>query len=102
MGAIWKVRVYYMDIEKLLAEPQLKGKPVYGTYLEGDNVYSTPIAEGPLILFGNESRGLSDRYLDRIQQKITIPSFATSGKDSESLNVASSVAVICSEICRRN
>jgi len=101
MGSIARVQVAYMDIDTLLGSTALKGKPVFGTFLSGRNIYETSLGPEPLILFGNESHGLSDRFDPYIHQRISIPSFSRTGRGSESLNVASSVAVICSELRRR-
>ena len=101
MGAIARVQVHYHDLESLLESPAMKQKAVYGTFLEGDNIYKTTLEPAPLILFGNESHGLSKRLDPHIRQRISIPSYSQNGKGSESLNVASSVAVVCSEIKRR-
>jgi TrmH family RNA methyltransferase len=101
MGAIARVMVHYHDLNALLVSPALKEKAVYGTFLDGENIYEASLEPKPLILFGNESHGLSDRFNPHIQHRISIPSFSTTGKGSESLNVASSVAVVCSEINRR-
>lgn len=100
MGAITRVNVYYLDIELLLSNAGMKEKMVYGTFLEGGNIYEISMDKNPLILFGNESHGLSDRYDRYIHKKISIPTFSQTGKGSESLNVASSVAVVCSELKR--
>ncbi len=79
----------------------MKQKPVYGTFLKGENIYETALEANPLILFGNESKGLSVQYDALIRERLTIPSFEGEGRGSESLNLASSVAVVCSEIKRR-
>lgn len=100
MGAITRIQIIYKDILEILDQPGMKRKAVFGTFLDGDNIYETTLDENPMILFGNESHGLSDRYNPFIQRRLSIPSFSTSGAGSESLNVASSVAVICSEIRR--
>ena len=101
MGAIVRVQVHYHDLDVLLTSPALHGKAVYGTFLDGDNIYEANLAPSPLILFGNESHGLSRTYDAHIHHRLSIPSFSSSGKGSESLNVASSVAVVCSELKRR-
>jgi len=100
MGAIARVDVIYKDILQILNRPGIKKKAVYGTFLDGENIYETTLDKNPMILFGNESHGLSDRFDPYIRQRLSIPSFSTNGAGSESLNVASSVAVICSEIRR--
>jgi TrmH family RNA methyltransferase len=100
MGAFARVKAHYHDLNALLENPSMKEKLIYGTYLEGENIYETSLNSAPLILFGNESHGLSAQLESKVQKKISIPSFSTLGKSSESLNVASSVAVVCSEIKR--
>lgn len=101
MGAYARVKLHYRDLVALLKSDLLKSKPVYGTFLQGENIYEASLDPGPLILFGNESHGLSGRLAPLIHRRISIPSFSASGRGSESLNVASSVAVVCSELKRR-
>lgn len=100
MGAIARVQVHYLELESLLKSREMQSKTVLGTYMEGENIYETSLEPDSLILFGNESRGLTGRFDPYIRRKISIPSFSPDGKGSESLNVASSVAVICSELRR--
>jgi TrmH family RNA methyltransferase len=101
MGSIVRVKIYYAEIQALLKEGYFKGKPVYGTFLSGHNIYEIHLEQDPLILFGNESRGLSSIYDPFLTSRISIPSFSGERPGSESLNLASSVAVVCSEIRRR-
>ncbi len=101
MGAMLRVKVHYTELEPLLKEQTRQGKPVYGTFLKGENIYETALGQNPLILFGNESKGLSSSYDPFITTRISIPSFAGDNSGSESLNLASSVAVVCSEVRRR-
>lgn len=101
MGAITRVQVHHLDLKALLETRELEGKTVFGTYMQGNNIYETSLGPNPLILFGNESRGISEGISALIERRITIPSFSSLGKGSESLNVASSVAVVCSELRRR-
>lgn len=101
MGAMARVRVYYHDLEVVLKDSAMKEKPVYGTFLKGENIYEASLEPMPLILFGNESLGLSRLYDHYIRRRLSIPSFAGGQDGSESLNLASSVAVVCSEIQRR-
>ncbi len=102
MGAITRVQVHYVDLESWLAGTEMHGRPVYGTFLDGENIYESVLESNPVILFGNESRGLSGNIGKRVTKRLSIPSFSPQGKGSESLNVASSVAVLCSELKRRS
>jgi TrmH family RNA methyltransferase len=101
MGAITRVQVHYQDLETLLGNKVMGAKRVFGTVMEGDNIYESSLGPDPLILFGNESHGLSAGIRSRLHQRIHIPSFTPEGSGSESLNVASAVAVVCSELRRR-
>lgn len=101
MGAITRVQVHYQEMEALLNRNEMQAKPILGTFMEGENIYSASLPPNPMILFGNESHGLSESLNPYIRQRITIPAFSPLGLGSESLNVASSVAVVCSEIRRR-
>lgn len=100
MGAFGRVQVHYQDLQRLLESRDLEGKAVFGTFMEGESLYDSRLGADPVILFGNESKGLSKKLLPYIQRRITIPSFSGVGKGAESLNLASSVAVVCSELRR--
>jgi TrmH family RNA methyltransferase len=101
MGAITRVQVHYQDLETLLRSQVIKAKTLIGTFMEGENIYESSLRPDPLILFGNESQGLSGNIRSLLHYKIGIPSFSPEGRGSESLNVASAVAVVCSELRRR-
>ncbi len=100
MGAITRIQVHVTDIGALTELPELSGKPVYGTFPEGEDIYHIRWENAPLILFGNESTGLSASLSRYIKKRISIPAFSKGKHGSESLNVASSAAVVCSEYRR--
>lgn len=99
MGAIARVRVHYTPLVPFLKS--LDGMPVYGTYLEGDNIYETELTAHGLIVMGNEGQGISDEVGSCITRKLTIPTFAC-GRGSESLNVGIATAIVASEFRRRS
>jgi len=101
MGAIFRVRVRYLDLEALLKQREMLARPVAGTFLEGENLYLTALDPDTFLLFGNESHGLSRQLASLIQRRISIPSFSGPDQGPESLNVAASVAVVCSALRRR-
>lgn len=101
MGAFARVRVHYMEIEGLLKREEMQQKTVFGTFLDGENIYESSLEPDPFILFGNESHGLSGHFDPHIHHRITIPAFSPPESGSESLNLASSVAVVCSELRRK-
>jgi len=99
MGAIFRTKVVYTDLTKLINE--LHGKlPVYGTFMNGNNIYNESLPKGALVVMGSESEGISPDIEALIDKRLAIPSFSSSKKCSESLNVAIATAVICSEFKR--
>jgi TrmH family RNA methyltransferase len=78
------------------------GFQVYGTFLDGDPVFSQTLTDHGIIVIGNESRGISPELIPLINSRISIPSFGKSkaGK-AESLNASIATAIICAEF-RRN
>ena len=100
MGSIFRVGFSYVDLKKLLVRAS-ESICIFGTYLEGENIYSSTFPIGALIIMGSESRGISSELAPYISNKIHIPSFAEAGRGSESLNVAVATAIVCSEFRRR-
>jgi TrmH family RNA methyltransferase len=100
MGAIFRVHVIYRELAEWLAEPGMEKRQIIGTFLDGENLYSVSLKQNPVILFGNESKGLSARYDTYFTRRISIPPFGQADHGPESLNVAASVAVVCSELRR--
>jgi len=102
MGSIARVRVHYAVLEKILGE--VTGKiPVYGTFLDGENLYEQDLSGGGIILIGNESRGISSALVQSVSRRLFIPSFGKSeyGK-AESLNASVATAIICAEFRRQS
>ncbi len=100
MGALARVRVSYVNMEDWLKKMNEAQVPIYGTFLEGDNIYKTTLTAGGIILMGNEGHGIASALAPMVTQKLFIPSFAE-GETSESLNVSTATAVVISEFRRR-
>lgn len=101
MGAIPKVKVHYFDLPALLNRIRKNNFPVYGTCLEGKPVYDCDIKGNGIVIFGNESSGISPSLENYITQKIMIPRFSENNIGVDSLNVAMATAIICSELRRK-
>jgi TrmH family RNA methyltransferase len=102
MGAIARVKVHYVDLPGFLDEYKKEtGLPVYGTFLEGENIYGKALNSSGLIVMGNEGKGISSKVEERITDKLYIPNYPPDAHTSESLNVAVATAVVCSEFRRR-
>ena len=101
MGAILRVKVHYLHLAEFLKHTATEGTPVYGTMLDGENIYSTDLRATGVIVMGNEGKGVSDECAKHFTHKLLIPSYPPERQGSESLNVAVATAVICSEFRRR-
>lgn len=99
MGALARVNIYYLNLEDFLSG--LNNVPVYGTFLEGKNIYSEKLSENGIIVMGNEGNGISPKIEKLVANKLLIPNFPKNAPTSESLNVAVATAIVCSEF-RRN
>lgn len=99
MGSIFRVRTEVADIPELCRAFTSHGRPVYGTLLDGEDIYASDLEEQALVVMGNESNGISGAVRNEISRGLRIPSFGKSG--AESLNVAVATAVTLSEFRRR-
>ncbi|RZK43180.1 MAG: RNA methyltransferase [Pedobacter sp.] len=93
MGSLARVQVSYTNLETFLEEVDL---PIFGALLEGKNIYNIDWKTEGIVILGNEGHGISNKLIEKITTPVTIPRI---GK-AESLNVAVSAAIFCSEIGR--
>jgi len=101
MGAVARIKIHYTNLPEFFQQYHEKcDNPIYGTYLEGDNIYKTSLISPSLIVMGNEGRGIRDENKNYIRHKITIPTFPADSQTSESLNVGVATAIVCSEFRR--
>lgn len=101
MGAILRVRVHYVDLAATLAEARRAGIPVYGTFLEGDDLYRSELSDAGIVVMGNEGRGVTPAVAASVSRKLFIPPYPADRCGSESLNVAMATGVVCAEFRRR-
>ena len=101
MGALAHVKVHYTDLAVYLKTQAEKQIPLFGTFLDGENMYTKALSANGIIVMGNEGNGIRPEIEDLIDQKLYIPSFPPERETSESLNVAIATAVICAEFRRR-
>lgn len=99
MGSIARVHIKYVD-PHLLFDSLPDKFPVYGTFLDGDNIYTQQLSQQGIIVMGNEGNGISDAVRSRVTHKLLIPDFHK-GDTADSLNVAIATAITCSEFRRR-
>jgi len=99
MGSIARVNISYINLSEFL-DTLPAGLPVYGTLLDGDNIYTQPLTPHGLIVMGNEGNGISPEIRQKVNRRLLIPSYRTDDT-AESLNVAIATAVTCAEFRRR-
>lgn len=98
MGSIARVNVTYLDLNHYILTTKL---PVFGTFMEGKNIYKTTLTKEGIIIMGNEANGISPSIEENIKSRLTIPRFGDL-QQTESLNVATATAIVLSEFCRNN
>lgn len=96
MGSVARVGVHYVDLAHFIGS-QPQSVPVYGTLLDGDNIYSQPLSQNGIIVMGNEGNGISPEIRRLVNRKLLIPSFPPDRPTAESLNVAIATAITCAE-----
>jgi RNA methyltransferase, TrmH family len=102
MGSVTRVKLRYCNLPGFLAavDPSVK---IYGTFPEGENLYSMTLDPKGIVLIGSESTGISPEVVSLVTDKISIPSYSRSlgGNHAESLNASIATAIVCSEFRRR-
>ena len=103
MGAIARVSVHYTNLTELLttlreAHPST---PIYGTFLDGNNLYHESLSPHGIIVMGNEGNGINPTTEQLVTHKLLIPNYPEGCPTSESLNVAIATAITCAEFRQR-
>lgn len=105
MGAVFRVRMHYVDLTELAKLILSRNGKVYGTFLDGLNIYSRELDNGTeapaMIVIGNESDGISDSMAGLVSDRLYIPPFPAGQPGSESLNAAVATALTVAEFRRR-
>jgi len=101
MGAIFRIKTWYTSLNNFLEENVKNQIPVYGTFLDGRNIYAEVLTCNGVIVMGNEGNGISKEAGQFVSTRLFIPSFSINENKSESLNVAIATAICCSEFRRR-
>ncbi len=99
MGALARVRIHYVDLDQFLST-QPASTPIFGTFMDGNNIYTEKLSSNGIIVMGNEGNGISPKIEKLVTNKLLIPNFPANGKTSESLNVGVATALVCAEFRR--
>ncbi len=100
MGGIARVKTHYVELPEMLSRLD-KDIPIYGTFLDGENMYQKPLDPRGLIVMGNEGKGVSAAVEAFVTERLYIPNYPVGRETSESLNVAIATAIVCAEFRRR-
>lgn len=98
MGAIARVHVHYINLHGALKECK---SPIYGTHLDGENIYGKTLTPNGVVVMGNEGKGISPEIASLVNSRLYIPPYPTDRDKVESLNVAIATAIVCAEFRRR-
>ncbi len=105
MGAIFRVKLHYVDLPGLSTKFLEDGGSIYGTFLDGENMYSKTLSTGEgkpaMIVIGNESEGISKAMAEKVSDRLYIPPYPADDSGSESLNAAIATAITVAEFRRR-
>lgn len=93
MGSLKRVKVRYVDLPALLERSRIKN--VYGTLLDGKNMFETELESDGVIVMGNEGKGLSESIRRLVNKPLLIPPYRKESH-GESLNVAIATAITLS------
>ncbi|MDY6248514.1 MAG: RNA methyltransferase [Prevotella sp.] len=101
MGSLARVKIVYQDLAMLI-DALPNDFPVYGTLLDGNDIYAEPLTPHGLIVMGNEGNGISPEIAQKINRRLLIPNFPADRPTADSLNVAIATAITCAEFRRRH
>jgi len=93
MGSLTRVDIIYTDLQRYL---EAEERPVYGTFMDGENIYGSTLSQEAVIIMGNEANGISSVIERYVTSRVAIPRFG-SEQVTESLNVATAAAICLSE-----
>ena len=99
MGSVARVDVVYVDLAELFGSLP-DGYPVYGTFLDGEDIYKKALTSHGIIVMGNEGKGISPAIGELVNNRLLIPNFPKGRDTADSLNVAIATAITCSEFRR--
>lgn len=101
MGSLARVKVHYTPLEAYLKQASIRSAPLYGTFLEGENLYAQTLSNTGVIIMGNEGNGIRREIATFVNHRLYIPNYPSGQSATESLNVAVATAIVCAEFRRR-
>ena len=99
MGALARVEVFYCNLPEVLSKAKT---PVFGTFLDGTDIYGEELSDSGIIVMGNEGNGISPEVERLVSRRLYIPNYPKGSLTTESLNVAVATGIVCAEFRRRS
>jgi len=96
MGSLARVKIHYHSLPSFLKVTNL---PVFGGFMDGNDVYKERLPKDAILVVGNEANGISPEIEAFVSSALTIPRFGRLQK-TESLNVATATAILLNEFRR--
>lgn len=96
MGSLSRVDILYTDLKSYIKAYNYE---VFGTFMDGENIYSQVLPDQGIIVMGNEANGISEDIEKLVTKRLSIPRFGNL-KATESLNVATATSIVLSEFKR--
>ena len=93
MGSLFRTHVIYADLSMYLAKVTT---PIYGAYMDGENLKNIEINQKVHLVMGNEANGISEKIEKYISKRVAIKN---TGGNTESLNVAVATSILLHEFC---
>ncbi len=98
MGALARVKVFYCSLPEVLTQAEI---PVFGTFLDGTDIYKEELSQHGIIVMGNEGNGISQPVAKLVNRRLFVPNYPKGSLTTESLNVAVATGIVCAEFRRR-
>ena len=98
MGALARVKVFYCNLPEVLGQVEM---PVFGTFLDGTDIYKEELSGEGIIVMGNEGNGISQPVANLVNRRLYVPNYPKGSLTTESLNVAVATGIVCAEFRRR-
>ncbi len=96
MGSIFRQGVHRKELFPTLEQLEAQGRTLAVADAEGASIYSQPLPQDVVLVFGSESQGVSESLKERVQEHRSIPALGS----AESLNVALSAGIFGAEVLR--
>lgn len=96
MGSLSRTKINYLDLKDHLMS---EDRPIYGTFMDGKNLYQSDLNKEAVLVLGNEANGISEEIASLVNERVSIPQFGKV-QSTESLNVAMATAIFLSEFRR--